>query len=62
MRINMKEVKVGTFEVKAEVSRTMIDDLNSISMIDVAKIEEEILKRLARPSYRKKSINKIFNS
>lgn len=59
----MKKVKVGTFAVKAEITRTMVDDLNSMRSFDlVGKMEEEILKKLVRSSYRKKSINKIFNS
>jgi hypothetical protein len=39
----------------------MVDDLNNMKPFDIAKIEDEILKRLNRPSYRKKIINKIFN-
>lgn len=57
----MGEVKVGTFSVKAEFTRIMVDDLNNMKPFDIAKIEDEILKRLNRPSYRKKIINKIFN-
>lgn len=60
--MNTREVKVGTFSVKVEVTRTMIDDLNSIKSFDIGRLEEEILKTLTRPSSRKKSINKIFNS
>ena len=30
----MREVKVGTFEVKAEVNRTMIEDLNNMRSFD----------------------------
>lgn len=58
----MKEVKVGTFEVKAEVTRTMIEDLNNMRSFDfTAKLEDYLLKKDFRSQNRKKSINKIYS-
>jgi hypothetical protein len=59
----MREVKVGTFEVKAEVNRTMIEDLNNMRSFDfTAKLEEDLVKKVTRPHNRKNSINKIYSS
>lgn len=58
----MKEVKVGTFEVKAEVNRTMIEDLNNMRSFDfTTKLEDYLLKKAFRSQNRKKSINKIYS-
>jgi len=59
----MREVKVGTFEVKAEVIKTMIEDLNNMRSFDfTAKLEEDLVRRVTRPLDRKNSINKIYSS
>lgn len=59
----MKEIKVGTFEeVKAEVTRTMIEDLNNMRSFDfTTKMEDYLVKNLFRSEYRKRTINKIYS-
>lgn len=53
----MKEVKV-----KAEVTKTMIEDLNNMRSSDfIPKLEDYLIKKAFRSRNRKKSINKIYS-
>ena len=46
-----KEVKVGTYQIKAKWSRELIQDLNSYHGIDVESELEELLNRELDPTY-----------
>lgn len=58
----MKEVKVNNVQIKAELNRTIIEDLNNMRLFDLAnKIEDYLIKNHFRSEYRKRKINKIFS-
>ena len=63
MNLNIKsiEVKSESRQVRASWTRELATEISSYHSIDMS-FEERLLRLLSRPTNRKESINKIFDS